>query len=130
MTYALAMAGGDRVGVAVPTQAMSVDWGTSQVPEIPSMRPGSAPMQWYAPAMRATMDKAGRLVIPKPLRDQVGLVPGEVEIVADGAGLYVEPIATGELVEKDGLLVVPASGQAITDEQVQSLRDALQHRAP
>jgi hypothetical protein len=29
--------------------------------------------------MRGTFDKAGRLVIPKPLRDQVGLTPGEVD---------------------------------------------------
>jgi len=74
--------------------------------------------------MRATIDQAGRLVIPKPLRDQVGLQPGQVEIVVDGAGLYVEPIANAELVERDGLLVVPASGQQIDDELVQVLRDA------
>ena len=29
--------------------------------------------------MRSTIDKAGRLVIPKPLRDQLGLRPGDVE---------------------------------------------------
>jgi hypothetical protein len=29
--------------------------------------------------MRTTVDKAGRLVIPKPLRDQLGLGPGEVD---------------------------------------------------
>ncbi len=63
-------------------------------------------------------------MIPKPLRDQVGLQPGQVEIVVDGAGLYVEPIANAELVERDGLLVVPASGQQIDDELVQVLRDA------
>jgi len=30
--------------------------------------------------MRATIDKAGRLVIPKQLRDYVGLRAGEVEV--------------------------------------------------
>src|SRR6266542_5675827 len=39
--------------------------------------------------MRSTIDKAGRLVIPKPLRDQLGLRPGDVELTADGAALRV-----------------------------------------
>jgi AbrB family looped-hinge helix DNA binding protein len=31
--------------------------------------------------MRSTIDAAGRLVVPKPLRDQLGFVPGtEVEL--------------------------------------------------
>jgi len=76
--------------------------------------------------MRTTIDKAGRLVIPKPLRDQVGLVPGEVEVTTDGAGLRVEPPAGDELVEKDGRLVIPAAGSQIDDDLVRALRDASQ----
>lgn len=76
--------------------------------------------------MRATIDKAGRLVIPKQLRDHLGLRPGEVEVSADGASLRVEPIAGDELEERDGRLVIPASGIEMNDEIVRSLRDALQ----
>jgi AbrB family looped-hinge helix DNA binding protein len=76
--------------------------------------------------MRATIDKAGRLVIPKQLRDHLGLRPGEVEVSADGAALRVEPIAGDELEERDGRLVIPASGIEMNDEIVRSLRDALQ----
>ncbi|HWD72701.1 MAG TPA: AbrB/MazE/SpoVT family DNA-binding domain-containing protein [Actinomycetota bacterium] len=76
--------------------------------------------------MRTTIDKAGRLVIPKPLRDQVGLVPGEVEVIADGAGLRVEPLAGDELVEEDGRLVIPPAGSQIDDDLVRALRDASQ----
>lgn len=72
--------------------------------------------------MRTTIDPAGRLVIPKVLRDQVGLRPGAVEVVADGAGLRVEPVATEDLTEEDGRPVIPASGQAIDDELVRALR--------
>jgi AbrB family looped-hinge helix DNA binding protein len=75
--------------------------------------------------MRATIDKAGRLVIPKQLRDEVGLRPGEVEVTASGAGLRVEALAGDEsLEERDGRLVIPAAGAKIDDELVRSLRDA------
>ncbi|HEY2640976.1 MAG TPA: AbrB/MazE/SpoVT family DNA-binding domain-containing protein [Streptosporangiaceae bacterium] len=74
--------------------------------------------------MRATIDKAGRLVIPKPLRDSLGLVPGEVEVAADGAALRVEPIASDELVSEDGRLVIPAARAHLDDGAVRALRDA------
>jgi bifunctional DNA-binding transcriptional regulator/antitoxin component of YhaV-PrlF toxin-antitoxin module len=64
------------------------------------------------------------LVIPKRLRDDVGLRPGEVEVFAEGTGLRVEPLA-GELLDERGArLVVPASGAQIDDDLVRSLRDA------
>jgi AbrB family looped-hinge helix DNA binding protein len=74
--------------------------------------------------MRATIDKAGRLVIPKPLRDRVGLRPGEVEVTVDGAGLRVEPLAGDALEERGRRLVIPSAGAEIDDELVRSLRDA------
>ncbi|MGH8907846.1 MAG: AbrB/MazE/SpoVT family DNA-binding domain-containing protein [Egibacteraceae bacterium] len=74
--------------------------------------------------MRATIDKAGRLVIPKPLRDRVGLGPGEVEVSVDGTGLRVEPLAGEGLAERDGRLLIPAGGAMIDDEVVRALRDA------
>jgi AbrB family looped-hinge helix DNA binding protein len=74
--------------------------------------------------MRATIDKAGRLVIPKRLRDDLGLRPGEVEVHADGAGLRVEPLTGDSLQERDGRLVIPAAGAEVDDELVRALRDA------
>lgn len=74
--------------------------------------------------MRTTIDSAGRLVIPKQLRDLVGLRAGEVDVVADGAALRVEAVAGDELEERDGRLVIPASGITVTDEDVRRLRDA------
>jgi AbrB family looped-hinge helix DNA binding protein len=76
--------------------------------------------------MRATIDKAGRLVIPKQLRDHLGLQPGEVEVTADGAGLRVEPLAGDSLEEREGRLVIPAEGAEINDEVVRALRDTSQ----
>ena len=74
--------------------------------------------------MRTSIDKAGRVVIPKPLRDGVGLVPGEVEMTIDGNGIRIEPVVSEGLVEQDGRLLIPASGTTIDDALVQALRNA------
>lgn len=74
--------------------------------------------------MRATIDQAGRLVIPKPLREHLGFSQGVVEVVVDGAGLRVEPPAEDSLEQRGGRLVIPPSGAAIDDDTVRALRDA------
>jgi len=74
--------------------------------------------------MRTTIDTAGRLVIPKALRDEIGLRPGEVDVTVSGAALRVEPAAGEEVSETDGYLVIPASGECVDDELVRALRDA------
>lgn len=74
--------------------------------------------------MRTTIDAAGRVVIPKPLRDELGIRPGEVELVRDGAGVRIEPVTSDSLVEEMGRTVIPATGTPIDDELVRALRDA------
>lgn len=70
------------------------------------------------------MDAAGRIVVPKQLRDLLGLHPGAtVDISRYGAGLQLVPTSrTARLVAEAGVLV--ATGEtAIDDEVVYGLLD-------
>ena len=60
--------------------------------------------------MRTTIDKAGRIVVPKAMRDELGLNGGtEVEIVLADGRIEIEPIATTvRLVRRHGRLVAVA----------------------
>lgn len=51
----------------------------------------------------------------------LGFVAGEVEIVVDGNALRISPVASDNLVEDDGLLLLP-EGSAMTDEDVREMR--------
>lgn len=79
--------------------------------------------------MRVTVDRLGRLVIPKSLRVALGIVPGtELELMPDGAGLRLEPINPEErsISEADGLPILGfVAGARLTDEDIRNLRDQL-----
>jgi AbrB family looped-hinge helix DNA binding protein len=75
--------------------------------------------------MEATVDAVGRLVVPKPLRDALGLVPGsKVDVTLYGAGLQVVVAGrTARVTEVDGLFLADSETQ-VTDEDVLGLIDA------
>lgn len=72
--------------------------------------------------MRTTIDEAGRLVVPKALRDRVGLRAGAVEVSVDGAAIRIESVTTDELVEADGLLLLPDATDPIDPDELRELR--------
>ncbi|MDR1851155.1 MAG: AbrB/MazE/SpoVT family DNA-binding domain-containing protein [Propionibacteriaceae bacterium] len=72
--------------------------------------------------MIATIDAAGRLVIPKPLRDRLGFRPGKVVVEADGNALRVEIPVESHLVERDGHLSLPEGGPALYGDQLREFR--------
>ena len=74
--------------------------------------------QWYRFPMEAIIDQAGRVVLPKPIRDALGLLPGTtVDITPYGAGAQLVPAGrTARLVEEDGALV--ADGDTPVDDDV------------
>lgn len=61
-------------------------------------------------------------MIPKSLREQSGIVPGEVEISLDGAAIRIESVAADDLVEEDGLLLLPTGGPELDADAVRELR--------
>jgi AbrB family looped-hinge helix DNA binding protein len=75
--------------------------------------------------MQAKVDSVGRIVVPKPLRDAVGLAPGSVvDISRYGSGLQVTPVGrTARLVHENGKLVATGS-TTITDDEVFALIDS------
>jgi len=78
--------------------------------------------------MRTTIDKAGRLVIPRSLRDRIGLTgASEVELELDGAAIRIEPVGGSGLREEGDLLLIPASGSPLTTTAVRELIDADRH---
>lgn len=75
--------------------------------------------------MRAAIDSVGRIVVPKPLRDALGLQPGtEVEISRYGAGLQVVPSGRTARVVFEGGVPVATGDTRIDDATVFGLLDA------
>jgi AbrB family looped-hinge helix DNA binding protein len=75
--------------------------------------------------MEAVIDHSGRIVLPKPIRDALGLLPGtKVDISLHNAGAQIVPAGrTARLVEEDGVLV-SAGDTAVDDDVVFGLVDA------
>ena len=70
------------------------------------------------------IDKAGRVVLPKPLRDQFNLLPGDrLRLSVEGSGFKLEPTdAGGELVRKGSVLVFTGRfAEPITASRVNDL---------
>jgi len=78
--------------------------------------------------MKVTMDPAGRIVLPKPLRDELHLDAGaEFDVVVEGWSVRLDPIVVGSrrIVETDGWPVLElAADTTTTDDDVRRWRDA------
>jgi AbrB family looped-hinge helix DNA binding protein len=57
--------------------------------------------------MKTAIDRAGRVIIPKALRDELGLEPGrQLEISARDGALVIEPLPTPVVLVRRGKAVV------------------------
>jgi AbrB family looped-hinge helix DNA binding protein len=77
---------------------------------------------------RIIIDKAGRVVIPKPLREELRLEPGDsLEMESSGEQITLRPVrGTGPLTKEQGVWVFH-SGQPLpasaTDEMLRQIRE-------
>lgn len=72
--------------------------------------------------MMTTIDRTGRLVVPKELRDRLGMTAGSrVDIREDGAGLRIEVVASDLVIEVDGYLLIDGEVK-LTDDELRELR--------
>jgi AbrB family looped-hinge helix DNA binding protein len=77
---------------------------------------------------RLTIDKAGRVVIPKPLREELNLEPGDaLDVESAGEQITLRPVrGIGPLTKERGVWVfhvgqpLPASA---TDKMLQQIRE-------
>lgn len=76
--------------------------------------------------MRTTIDSAGRVVIPKPLRDALGLEGGAViDIVLQGGVLELGPAPVSWRLERRGGRRVAVPTEAVAPLTTEAVRDVL-----
>jgi AbrB family looped-hinge helix DNA binding protein len=85
--------------------------------------------------METTLDELGRILLPKEIRDDLGLQPGAVlRIEERGTGIFLTPelSETGDpyLVRKGGVLVFTGQAEADLESAVQRMRDERDERWP
>ena len=79
--------------------------------------------------MRVAIDSAGRMVIPKSLREAIGLADGgEVEVqLADGALIVAPPTVRKRIESRDGRATIVAEEELppMSDHVVRDVLDAV-----
>jgi len=82
--------------------------------------------RWYRDPMDAVIDSVGRVVLPKQLRDALGLMPGtKVDISRYGSGVQITRGGRTARLEReaDGRLVSHGD-TVVTDEMMYALMDS------
>ena len=74
--------------------------------------------------MKSSLDKFGRVLIPKRFRDGLGLEPGDtLDVVESDQGIYLKPErGGGELSVREGVLVYMAETSGHLDRALEETR--------
>lgn len=82
-------------------------------------------LRWWLGAVKVAIDSAGRVVVPKALRDRLGLAAGTtVDISAYGSGLHLTPVGRSARVRTMRGETVAVPDTVITDDDVFAILDA------
>jgi AbrB family looped-hinge helix DNA binding protein len=78
--------------------------------------------------VRVTLDKAGRVVLPKPLRDELRLSPGDtLEVSVEGDAMTLRPKRAAPALQKERGIWVYRTGEPLTaaetDEAAHRIRN-------
>jgi AbrB family looped-hinge helix DNA binding protein len=81
-----------------------------------------------------TLDKAGRIVIPKTLRDELRLAPGDtLALESDGERMTLRPVRSASALRKEQGIWVFRSGRKLsaeeTDQVLENLRQERDRKA-
>jgi AbrB family looped-hinge helix DNA binding protein len=77
--------------------------------------------------MRTAIDAAGRVIVPKSLRDEIGLRPGSpLEIRASDGALVIEPIPTAVTLVRRGKRMVARPAAKLPKLTQEEVRAALE----
>lgn len=77
--------------------------------------------------MKVAIDAAGRIIVPKPLRDALGLKPGQLLEIRAGEGrLEIEVAPTPMRLERRGKGVVAVPEEELPALTAEQVREALE----
>jgi AbrB family looped-hinge helix DNA binding protein len=77
-----------------------------------------------------TLDKSGRIVLPKPLRDELNLAPGDtLELETSGERITLQPVRSASPLQKERGVWVFRTGEKLSATTVeQTLRQVREDR--
>jgi AbrB family looped-hinge helix DNA binding protein len=80
--------------------------------------------------MKTSIDRAGRVVVPKVVREQLGLTPGqEIDIrVRDGKIIEIEPRSVPMHVEKRGRVTVIVPDEPVPMMTADDVREVVERQ--
>jgi AbrB family looped-hinge helix DNA binding protein len=85
------------------------------------------PFLWHYSGVKTAIDSAGRVIVPKALRDELGLEPGrKLEISARDGALVIEPVPTKVALVRRGKGVIAKPSTPLPKLTQQEVRDALE----
>lgn len=79
---------------------------------------------------KVTLDRAGRVVLPKTIRDELDLSPGDtLDVTVQGNALTLRPRrSSSPLQKKQGVWVFSTGKPMTSDETAEALRDLREQR--
>jgi len=73
---------------------------------------------------KVTLDQAGRVVLPKAVRDELRLSPGDtLDLTVQGEDVTLRPRRAATALQKERGIWVLRTGKTLTAEETQAIRD-------